>query len=108
MQSGIYIPGDGKALVKLRGAGGQYLVAASQYKDAMKVFQLNKKVKTVPLLPADMFAIIKYKNGTGSKQEFYNGQSFLSQSGRFFIIDGSMKSVTITDNTGHKRDIPIN
>jgi hypothetical protein len=37
MQSGIYIPGDGKALVKLQGANGKYLLAATQYKDAMKI-----------------------------------------------------------------------
>ncbi|AMR33757.1 RNA-binding protein [Mucilaginibacter sp. PAMC 26640] len=108
MQSGIYIPGDGKALVKLRSAKGRYLIAATQYKDAMKVFELKRQVKTFKLLPADMFATIKYKNGTSAKQEFYNGQSFLSQSARFFNIDASMQSVTITDNVGHKRDIPLN
>lgn len=106
-QSGLYIPGDGKALVKLRGATGKYLLAASQYKDVMKVFELKKPVSTVKLQPADMFATIRYKNGTTAKQEFYNGQSFLSQSGRFFNIDSSMAAVTVTDNLGHKREIPI-
>nr|WP_294941266.1 VCBS repeat-containing protein [uncultured Mucilaginibacter sp.] len=108
LQSGLYIPGDGKALVKLRGAGGRYLLAASQYKGALKIFQLNKPVQAVALQPMDMFATIRYKNGTTIKQEFYNGQSFLSQSGRFFNIDGSMASVTVTDNVGHKRNIPVN
>ncbi|TSD67420.1 RNA-binding protein [Inquilinus sp. KBS0705] len=108
MQSGIYIPGDGKALVKLRGAKGQYLIAATQYKDALKLFELKKPVKTVALQPMDMFAIIKYKSGKSAKQEFYNGGSFLSQSGRFFNIDAAMASVTITDNLGHTRTIPIN
>ncbi|MEO7213627.1 VCBS repeat-containing protein [Mucilaginibacter sp.] len=107
MQSGIYIPGDGKALVKLQGANGRYLLAATQYKDAMKIFELKKEMHTVKLLPMDMFATIRYKNGKAAKQEFYNGQSFLSQSGRFFNIDSSMAAVTITDNAGHKRDIPV-
>ncbi|TFF32159.1 VCBS repeat-containing protein [Mucilaginibacter psychrotolerans] len=107
MQSGIYIPGDGKALVKLRGAGGQYLLAASQFRGALKIFELKKPVQTIALQPTDMFATIRYKSGTTAKQEFYNGQSFLSQSGRFFNIDASMASVAVTDIAGHKRSIPI-
>ena len=37
--------------------------------------------------PLDMYATIKYKNGKITKQEFYYGDSFLSQSGRFINID---------------------
>ncbi|TWI95903.1 VCBS repeat protein [Mucilaginibacter frigoritolerans] len=108
LQSGIYIPGDGKALVKLQGAKGNYLLAASQNRDALKLFELKRPVETVKLQPLDVYATIKYKNGTASKQEFYNGTSFLSQSGRFFNIDKNMTSVTITDSYGHSRKIPIN
>src|SRR4029077_5281699 len=42
LQSGIYIPDDGKALVKLQGANSKYLVAASQNKDYLKLFALRK------------------------------------------------------------------
>jgi hypothetical protein len=107
-QSGIYIPGDGKALVKLQGAKGNYLLAASQNRDLLKVFELKRPVQTVKLQPLDVYATIKYKNGATGKQEFYNGTSFLSQSGRFFNIDKTMESVTITDSYGHSRKIPIN
>jgi hypothetical protein len=107
-QSGIYIPGDGKALVKLMGAKGNYLLAASQNKGPLKIFELKRPVHAIKLEPLDMFAIIKYKNGKTSKQEFYNGTSFLSQSGRFFNIDNSMESVQITDSFGRIRNIPIN
>jgi len=107
-QSGVYIPGDGKALVKLRGARGNYLLAATQNRDIMKIFELKRPVKTVQLNPLDVFATIKYKNGEISKQEFYNGTSFLSQSGRFFNIDKTMETVTITDSYGHARNIPLN
>src|SRR5665213_2058452 len=91
LQSGIYIPGDGKALVKLVGAKGNYLLAATQNKDVMKIFELKRPVNTVKLRPADMYAIIKYKNGKTGKQEFYYGTSFLSQSGRFLNIDKTME-----------------
>jgi len=104
-QSGMYIPGDGKALVKLRGVKGGYLLAASQNKDALKIFELKRSAQTINLLPMDMFATIKYKNGKMSKQEFYYGSSFLSQSGRFINIDSTMASVTITDSFGHTRTV---
>ncbi|WP_259066709.1 VCBS repeat-containing protein [Mucilaginibacter sp. X4EP1] len=107
-QSGVYIPGDGKALVKLQGANGNYLLAASQNKDALKVFELKRSVQTIKLQPLDVYATIKYKNGKTEKQEFYNGTSFLSQSGRFFNVDKTMASVTITDSYGHSREIHIN
>jgi hypothetical protein len=108
LQSGLYIPGDGKALVKLKGAKGGYLLAATQNRDVMKVFELKRPVHTVALRPLDVFATIKYKNGKTGKQEFYNGTSFLSQSGRFFNIDPTMQKVTITDSYGHVRDVSLN
>ena len=108
LQSGIYIPGDGKALVKLQGAGGKYLLAATQNKDFMKVFELKQAPKTVKLQPLDMYADIRFKNGKSQREEFYNGESFLSQSGRFMKLSSEMASVIITDNYGHKRSISLN
>lgn len=108
LQSGIYIPGNGKAMVKLQGGGHKYLLAASQNKDDLKIFERKRPVHVVKLQPLDMFAMIKHKNGQVTKQEFYQGESFLSQSGRFLDIDNTMLTVTITDNFGHTRNIPIN
>jgi hypothetical protein len=108
LQSGIYIPGNGKALVKLQGINGNYLLAASQNKDALKVFQLKRNVSTIKLQPFDVSALITYKNNTVLRQEFYYGASFLSQSGRFFDVDQNMKSVKITDSNGQTRVINLN
>ena len=41
MQSGIYIPGSGKGLAKLKSSNGNYLLVASQNKGQLKVFQLK-------------------------------------------------------------------
>ena len=103
LQSGIYIPGNGKALVKLASGKGKYLVAGSQYKDALKVFQLRRTVKTIRLNPADQYAIIKYKNGTTEKKEFYYGSSFLSQSARFINVDSTMTNIVVVDTKGQSR-----
>lgn len=105
LQSGIYIPGDGKALVKLRGAGGRYLVAASQYKDDLKVFELKRRPAPLAIGPDDRSALIRFKTGKVQKVEFYYGSSFLSQSARFLPVDSTMAEVTITDVMGRTRRI---
>ena len=108
LQSGIYIPGDGKGLVKLLGASGDYLIAASQHKDVLKLFKLKKKTKTVKVSPDDVSAILKFKNGNIQKEEFYYGNSFLSQSGRFLTINENVSEVQITNSKGNNRRMSFN
>ena len=43
LQSGIYIPGSGKGLAKLKSSNGDYLLVASQNKGRLKVFQLKAR-----------------------------------------------------------------
>jgi len=107
LQSGIYIPGNGKALVKLRNSNNQYLVAASQNRGALKIFELKKKVTCIPLQPGDVFAEISYKGGKSRKEETNFGSSFLSQSARFISVTDNVETVSITDNKGNKRNISI-
>jgi hypothetical protein len=104
-QSGIYIPGDGKALVKMAGSKGNYLIAASQNKDHVKLFELNTKMQLIKTNPEDRMAIIHYTNGKIRKEEFYYGSSFLSQSGRFISVTENVSSIDITDRVGTKRTI---
>jgi hypothetical protein len=49
-EAGIYIPGDGKALVALRSVNNTLLVAASQNKSTLKLFSANTGSKVLPLL----------------------------------------------------------
>jgi hypothetical protein len=105
LQSGIFIPGNGKSLVELRGVKGHGLLAATQNRGPLKVFELKKAVKTIPILPSDVSAIIQYKNGRTRKQEFYYGNSFLSQSARFLNLDENMKSVEIMNIKGNTRQV---
>ena len=44
-KSGIYLPGDGKALVALQGKNGKLLMAGSQNKGPLKIFELNRNEK---------------------------------------------------------------
>lgn len=104
-QSGIYIPGNGKAFVKMAGSKGNYLVAASQNRDKVKVFELNSERKLLKLNGDDRMAIIHFRNGKIQKEEFYYGSSFLSQSSRFIPVTENILSVDVTDNKGKTRTI---
>ncbi|MBS1934284.1 MAG: VCBS repeat-containing protein, partial [Bacteroidetes bacterium] len=107
LQSGIYIPGNGKALVKLQGSSGKYLIVASQNRGALKLYEQKKKGNSIKLNADDINAELHFKNGQIQKEEFYYGASFLSQSGRFLSIGGNVSDVEITNTKGNKRKIII-
>lgn len=107
LKSGIYIPGNGKALVKAKSAGGGLLLVASQNRAPLKIFALQNAVKTIPVLPADVSAVITYKNGRKRREEFYYGSSFLSQSARFLHVQPDMTAIEITDSRGKHRKVNL-
>jgi len=101
------VPGNAKALVKLKSSSGKYLLAASQNRSDMKVFEMKRVVKFIPLAPSDVSAMIKYKTGITQKREFCYGTSFLSQSGRFINVDENIIAVVIKDYKGNSRTIDL-
>jgi len=103
LESGIFIPGNGKALIKLRGKNGKYLLAAGQNRGPLKVFELKKHTNNIPLQPNEVSAEISLRNGKKQRLEFYYGFSFLSQSARFLSIDKNVTSIIISDNRGKTR-----
>ncbi len=105
LESGIFIPGDGKALIKLRGKNGKYLLAASQNRGPLKVFELKKDITNIPLQPNDVSAEVLFKNGKKQRQEFYYGSSFISQSARFISISKNVSSIVISDSQGITRKL---
>ncbi len=80
-------------------------MAASQNRGALKILQLKKTDSCIRFLPADVSAIIKYKNGAVQKREINYGASFLSQSARFIIANKNMVSMEVLDNGGKNRVI---
>jgi hypothetical protein len=106
LQSGIFIPGNGKSLVKLRGTKGEYLVAASQNRGRIKVFSLNRSPRNVPAYPTDVSALVKFKNGKLQKREFYSS-SFLSQSARFVPLSRTISSVEFINEKGTVRTLSL-
>ena len=103
VESGIFIPGNGKAIVKLSNKAGDYLIAASQNRGPLKLYQLKGNAKVIPVFANETSAVIEYKNGSKRKQEFYYGSSFLSQSARAVLKYQNVKMITIKDNNGGSR-----
>lgn len=105
LESGVYIPGNGKALISLSNNSGKYLVAASQNRGPLKLFELKRTIKTISLQPNDADAVVTYRNGVSRKLEFYYGSSFLSQSSRFIAVDNNISSIIIKDTKGESRKL---
>ena len=105
LESGIFIPGNGKAIVKLQNSKGNYLLAASQNRGALKVYALKAKSKNIPVNSDDVNAMIKLKNGKIQKREISYGSSFLSQSGRFLTVDENVISVSVTNTKNQSRKV---
>lgn len=108
LQSGIFLPGNGKALVQLRGKDGTALIAASENRGPLRVFRQKQSVKLIPVTPADISATIFLKDGRKQKQELYYGASFLSQSGRFLQVPLNTGGLDIRDTKGNIRRIQLN
>jgi hypothetical protein len=105
LESGIFIPGNGKALIKLRSAHGKYLLAAAQNRAPLKVYALKKDITNISLQPDEVSVEIIYRDGKKQKRECYYGFSFLSQSARFLSIDKQVASLIISDNRGNTRKL---
>ncbi|RYZ45817.1 MAG: VCBS repeat-containing protein, partial [Sphingobacteriales bacterium] len=103
-ESGFFVPGNAKGLVKLRGPNSSNMYIASQNRDSLKVFH-TAGITNIALQPNDVSAVYQLSNGGTRREEFYYGTSFLSQSGRFISLDRSVEQVVITNNRGHKRVI---
>ncbi|RYE16366.1 MAG: hypothetical protein EOP42_34070 [Sphingobacteriaceae bacterium] len=72
------------------------------------MFELQSAVKIITVKSDDVYALIKHKNGSTTKQEFYYGSSFLSQSGRTVEVDADVQSVTVFDAKNQQRLLKLN
>jgi hypothetical protein len=108
LQSGVYIPGNGKALIQLRNKEGGNLIAATQNNGPIKIFARRKSARAITYQPGDVSMIITFKDGRKQKRELYYGYSFLSQSALFTATNREMTSIEMTNLRGDKRTIIVN
>ena len=100
------IGGDNKSLVSLQ-AGNNSLIIVSANSEKLKVFKNNQKPvnKPISIGNTEGYAVITDKDGKQYRQEFYFGQSYLSQSSRVFKPSATMKTIDIFDYFGKKRTV---
>jgi len=79
------------------------MLAAAQNRGPLKIYALKKQVRCEPVGPLDVKAVVKYQNGKTQVRELNYGASFLSQSGRFIMLDSTIVSAEIIDSKGNKR-----
>ncbi|OLY91616.1 Repeat domain-containing protein [Cnuella takakiae] len=100
-QSGLYLPGAGKAMVYLQGVGGRMLVAASQTKGPLKIFALQNQQPLLAIPAGAVKATLIMRDGSRQQREFYGGASFLSQPGRL-VLGGAVQRMEVVDRKGKK------
>ncbi len=105
LQSGLYIPGDGKALIRLNGPGSTSMLAASQNGGPLKLFKNNGDRQWIRLKDDDRVALIYLRNGKIRREELSYGTSFLSQSSRIIALDKSIRQITIINGKEQWRTI---
>jgi enediyne biosynthesis protein E4 len=105
VQSGLFIPYDGKALIQFV-HNNTLQIVASQNQGQLKIFEQKKKADSIiKILPNELYATITFRNGQKRKEEFYYGSSFYAQSSRFVLVNKSISSIEIMNNKKEKRII---
>jgi hypothetical protein len=109
-QSGFFVQGDGKALVKIHSATGKDLYLASQNQDSLMVYApkiSQPSTKWLNLNAGDYSALITYTNNKKRRIEFPYGSGFLSQSSRKIAINKRVLKVVVTDFQRGTRELAI-
>lgn len=101
-QSGIFIPGNGRAFCMLSSASGTPLFAASQNRGDLKSFVINNKNPIIAAPSMAVAAELLLDNGKKRKVEFPYGTSFLSQSARAVIKTKTIRQISWVDARGNK------
>jgi hypothetical protein len=105
-QSGFYVPGDAKALVKLKGVK-QDLFVASQNRDSLKVFVRGNNEGVSIFQPGltDIKAELIFNDGRKQSVEFYYGCGYLSQSTRQLTIPKGVTELVVFNAKGAQRRV---
>jgi small nuclear ribonucleoprotein (snRNP)-like protein len=94
-KSGFLVPGDAKAIVDMPLSNGEQLILVSQNQDSLKAFTSKYRRDIIELDNNDIYADIKFEDGSIRKQEFYYGNTYLSQTQRIFRLPEKVKTYEI-------------
>lgn len=107
-ESGFFVNGDGKSLVKIS-EGKEVLYLASQNKDSVKVFAKPSTAHGLIFRPedSDAWAEARWPDGRKQKIEFYYGSGYLSQSTRTTSIPAGVSEIIVYNSKGESRKIAV-
>jgi len=106
-KSGFFVNKDAKGMAELSDAQGNPLVMVACNSDSLKTFSYTSAAQSIKLHPTDQYAILTHKNGKTSKQEFYYGATYLSQSARVLQLPADVKVATIYEANGKSRSVDL-
>jgi hypothetical protein len=96
---------DNKSIASIRTANGSSGIIIGSNSDSLKMYSINQKMNAVAVLPDETYAMVTDRNNKEYRQEFYYGNSFLSQGSRSLSIPADSRSVTLINYSGKKRTI---
>jgi enediyne biosynthesis protein E4 len=94
-ETGFFVPGDAKSLVALAGADNRTIIVAGQNQDSLRVHQPVLPLSWQRLGHLDAWAEIELPGGRRRREEFYYGNTFLSQSSRLLFLPPQAGQVRI-------------
>ena len=107
--TGFKVDGDAKGMAQLYTAGNNLLVLTAINNAPLKTDEEKNKKTSADINASDLYAIVQKKDGKKYKQEFYWGNSYLSNSSRRLMYNGAfVSSITVYDNKGGRREIKMN
>jgi hypothetical protein len=108
-ETGFYVAGDAKALVKVRGIHEDIFVA-SQNKDSLRVFGWQRPLHADWFVPEslDVKGELTFADGTKQAVEFPFGSGYLSQSSRAVLVPRTAKEMVIFNSKGQSRKVVPN
>lgn len=106
VQTGFQADKDSKGLVELAQASAGVAVLVGVNNGPLEAYVLTKKpTQLIPIQASDQYAIVQTKSGKSYKQEFYYGQGYLSQPGRYIRMEPSTASIVIVDQQNNRRNL---
>ena len=86
-ESHFFVPGDAKSLALLGTNREKPLLIASQNQGPLKVYSWPaQQQRMIPVIPEVVRAVLAWPDGSQRVQEFYWGNTFQSQSGRYLFL----------------------
>jgi enediyne biosynthesis protein E4 len=108
--TGFKADGDSKGMAALPISANTAIILSASNDGDLKTYAFaTNNITAAPAGKNDVYAVIQKKDGKTYRQEFYWGNSYLSNSSRVFSYNRSLvSSVIFYDNNGNKKQVTAN